>query len=160
MAKFFFTFKVFVMATRSIMRPESAFPPLLEDFFQPWNELFDNSRFWGRAARVPSVNIAENNDHYTLSLAAPGLRKEDFNIELKDNVLSISAEKEEKREEKEERYTRREYNYSSFSRSFPIPHDIHQENIEAKYEEGVLKLTLPKKEEAKKASTVKHLTVK
>lgn len=148
------------MATRSIMRPETALPALLDDFFKPWNELFDNSRIWGRAATTPSVNITENRDHYTLLLAAPGLKKADFNIDLKDNVLTISAEKEEKKEAKEERYTRREYNYSSFSRRFPIPQDIRQDTIEAKYEDGVLKIMLPKKEEAKKAAVTKHLTVR
>lgn len=149
------------MATRSIMRPETtSFPTLFDDVFKPWNELFDFSRPWGRAATVPSVNITENKDGYQLSLAAPGLKKEDFKIDVENNILTISAEKEERKEEKEERYTRREYNYSSFSRSFPIPQDIRQDAIEARYEEGVLKLVLPKKEEVKKQALTKHLTVK
>lgn len=148
------------MSTRSLMRPETSFPSLFDDFFKPWNELFDNSRVWGRAATVPSVNIIENEKEYKLSLAAPGLKKEDFKIDVVDNILTISAEKEESKEEKEERFTRREYNYSSFLRRFPMPEDVKQDAIEASYSEGVLKLMLPKKEEARKSAPTKQITIK
>ena len=148
------------MAMNELMKPSTTFPSLFDDFFKPWNELFDNSRFWGRAATVPAVNIIDNKNEYKVTLAAPGLKREDFKIDVENNMLTISAEKEEKKEEKDERYARREYNYTSFSRSFTLPENIKQDAIEAKYEDGVLKLMLPKKEDVKKASLSKHINVK
>lgn len=148
------------MATKSLMRPETAFPTLFDDFFKPWNEMFDNSRFWGRAATVPPVNITETPNKYKVSLAAPGIKKEDFKIDVDGNVLTISAEKEEKVEEKEDKFTRREFNYTSFTRSFTMPEDVQFDRVDAQYINGVLELMLPKKEEAKKPVVSKHITVK
>ena len=109
---------------------------------------------------MPSVNITENGNHYNVSLAAPGLKKDDFKIHIDGNMLTISSEKEEKKEEKDEKYTRKEYNYSSFSRSFTLPEDVKQDGIDAKYEDGILTLKLPRKEDAKKATVTKRITVK
>lgn len=122
--------------------------------------MFDNSRFWGRAATVPAVNITETPNEYKVSLAAPGIKKEDFKIDVDGNRLTISAEKEEKLEEKEGTYTRREFNYTTFSRSFTMPEDVQFDKVDARYVDGVLELMLPKKEEAKKAAISKHITVK
>ncbi|MGE5106324.1 MAG: Hsp20/alpha crystallin family protein [Sphingobacteriales bacterium] len=135
-------------------------PSVFNDFFKPWNEWFDNGGFLGRTLTIPAVNITENKDDFVVSLAVPGMKKDDFKIDMEGNMLTISCEKEEKKEEKEARYTRKEYNYSSFSRSFTLPEDVNKEKIEAKYEDGVLKLMLPKKEEAKKAAISKHIAVK
>ncbi len=115
---------------------------------------------WNKMLTVPAVNIVENNNDYKVTVAAPGLKKSDFKIDVDGNVLNISAETEEKKKEKEEKYTREEYNYSSFSRSFTLPDDVSKEKIEASYADGVLKLILPKKEEAKKATVTKHVDVK
>lgn len=142
------------------MRPETAIPVLFDDFFKPWNEMFDNSRFWGRAATVPPVNITETPNEYKVSLAAPGIKKEDFKIDVNGNMLTISAEKEEKVEEKEDKYTRREFNYSTFTRSFAMPDDVQFDKVDARYVEGVLELMLPKKEEAKKATITKNIPIK
>jgi HSP20 family protein len=109
---------------------------------------------------MPAVNITENKDDFKVSLAAPGMKKSDFNIDVQGNILTISAEMEEKKEEKEENYTRKEYNFSSFSRSFTLPDEVNKEKIEATYVDGVLNLSLPKKEEAKKAAISKHVAVK
>jgi HSP20 family protein len=79
---------------------------------------------------------------------------------VEGNMLTISCEKEESKEEKEEKFNRREYSYSSFSRSFTLPEEVNREKIDAKYEDGVLKLMLPKKEEAKKLAMGKHIAVK
>jgi HSP20 family protein len=95
-----------------------------------------------------------------VSIAAPGLKKEDFKIEVEDKVITISSEKEERKEEKEEKFTRKEYSCSSFSRSFTLPEDVKMDSIEARYEDGVLKIRLPRKEEAKKAALSKTITVK
>lgn len=94
----------------------------------------------------PSVNIKETDDQFVLELAAPGLKKEDFHIEVEQDQLILSAEKESTQEE----YNRREFNYSSFRKSFHLDHTIDTEQISAQYEDGVLTLSLPKKEEAKK----------
>ncbi len=117
----------------------------------PFNQL--------RTVNLPAANIVENKDSFDVSLAAPGMKKEDFNIDVEGNLLTISAEKEEKKEEKDERYSRREFNYTSFSRSFTLPEGINKDRIDASYDNGLLKLSLPKTEEAKKLAA-KHITVK
>jgi len=147
------------MATNALTKAPENVPTLFNDFFKPWNEWFDKGSFFGRSLSVPAVNITENKDNYEVSLAVPGLKKDDFKIDVDGNMLTISSEKEETKEEKEKTFTRKEYNYSSFSRSFTLPEEVNKEKIEAKYEDGVLKLTLPRKEEAKK-TTAKKIAVK
>jgi HSP20 family protein len=93
-------------------------------------------------------------------MAAPGLKKEDFKIAMEGNLLTISSEKEEQNEEKEERYTRQEYSYSSFERSFTLPDEVNKDKIDAHYKDGVLELILSKKEEAKKMAVSKQIAVK
>jgi HSP20 family protein len=136
-------------------------PVLFEDFFKPWNEWFDNSGLsMGRMITVPAVNINEDDIEFVVSLAAPGMNKNDFKIDLDGNILSISSEKEENKEEKEKKFTRKEYSYTSFNRSFTLPAEVNKEKIEARYEDGVLRLILPKNEEAKKKIMSKQITVK
>ncbi|OQP48938.1 Hsp20/alpha crystallin family protein [Niastella populi] len=144
------------MSTRELTKRSESFPAFFDDFFKPWNEWMG----MGRALTTPAVNITENKNHFEISVAAPGLKKNDFNIDVDDNMLTISSEKEEKKEEKDERCTRKEYNYSSFTRSFTLPEDVIKDKIEAVYEDGVLRITLPKTEQAKKATLSKHITVK
>jgi len=98
----------------------------------------------------PAVNVIENSDNFRIELAAPGMKKEDFKIRVDGNLLEISAERKEEKEEKEENYTRREFSQSSFSRTFTLPDTINADKIGADYRDGLLKLTLPKKDEAKK----------
>lgn len=148
------------MSTRALAKP-GMLPTVFDEFFKPWNEWFDNGNsFFGRVMTVPAVNIVENKEDYMVSLAVPGMKKENFNIDVEGNMLTISSETEERKEETEDKYTRKEYNYSSFSRSFTLPEEVNKEKIEAKYEDGVLKLMLPKKEEAKKLAAGKHIAVK
>lgn len=113
------------------------------DFFPG---IFDNS--WDFALKVPSVNITETEKAYNVELAAPGLEKKDFKIELENKLLIISSEKEEETNETGKDYKRKEFSYSSFSRSFQLPEDVLTDKIEAKYEDGILKLDIPKKEVA------------
>ena len=148
------------MSTRALTKAGETFPTLFDDFFRPWNEWFDNGSVMNRSLNIPAVNITENKDHFNVSLAVPGMKKDDFNIDIEGNMLTISCEKEEKKEEKDKKYTRKEFNYSSFSRSFTLPEDVNKEKIEAHYEDGVLKMNLPKKEEAKKLMANKHSAVK
>lgn len=140
----------------TLAKRSELFPSVFDDFFRPWSDWFGNER----TMTVPAVNVAENKDDYRISVAAPGLKKSDFNIDVEGNILTISCEKEERKEEKEERYSRTEYNYSSFSRSFTLPEEVMKDKIEAVYENGVLRLTLPKTEQAKKAALSKHISVK
>jgi len=148
------------MANTALAKFTERTPLLFDDFFKPWNNWFENDLFTGRAMTIPAVNIKDTKDDFTVELAVPGMKKDDFNIDIDGNMITISCEKEEKKEEKEEKFTRKEYNYSSFSRSFTLPDEIMKEKIEARYEDGVLKLMLPKKEEAKKAVISKHIAVK
>lgn len=94
----------------------------------------------------PSVNITENTDEFKIELAAPGLEKGDFKIETNNDTLTISSEKKEEKKDDKENYHRHEFSYERFNRSFQLPENSLAENIEAKYEDGILKLTLPKKE--------------
>jgi len=107
---------------------------------------------------VPAVNITETDSQYSITMAAPGMKKEDFKIDLQGDMLTISAEKEDTKEDKNKKYNRREYNYSSFCRSFTLPEEVRRDNIEAKYEDGVLHLALTKNEKAKPVS--KSIAVK
>ncbi len=141
---------------RVLTKRGDLFPSVFEDFFKPWSDWFGSER----TMTVPAVNIVDNKDDYRISIAAPGLKKNDFNIDIEGNMLTISCEKEESKEEKDDRYSRKEYNYSSFSRSFTLPEEVMKDKIEAVYEDGVLRLTLPKTEQAKKAALSKHISVK
>ncbi len=99
---------------------------------------------------VPAVNIKEENDKFVLEMAAPGMKKDDFQINLDNYQLTISSEKKEEKKEKEDNYTRREFLYSSFSRSFTLPKTVDIEKIKADYKNGILNIVLPKKEEETK----------
>lgn len=103
---------------------------------------------------MPSVNIKEDDNGFTLEVAAPGLNKEDFNLEINDNVLTISAEQKTENEVKEDKFLRKEFSYQSFKRSFNLSRNqIDENNIKAVYNDGILNITLPKKEEAKVNNT-------
>ena len=147
------------MATQALSRLSERMPTVFEDFFKPWNEWFDNGGLFGRTMNIPAVNITEQKNDYLVSLAVPGMKKEDFKIDVDGNMLTISSEKEETKEEKDKKFTRKEYNYSSFSRSFTLPDEVNREKIDAKYEDGVLKISLPRREEVKKP-TAKQIAVK
>ena len=99
---------------------------------------------------IPAVNIKEENDKFVLEMAAPGLKKDDFNINLDNYVLTISSEKKEEQKEDKDNYTRREFLYTSFSRSFTLPKTVDIDKIKADYKNGILTVTLPKKEEEAK----------
>lgn len=142
------------MSTKSLMR----MPTFFDDFLRPWNDWFDEGS--SRMLRVPAVNICEEDAAYKLSLAVPGMKKNDFEIDLDGNQLTISCSKEESETEKDARYTRKEYAYHSFERSFTMPEEINRERIDASYENGVLTVTLPKNEEARRKQIAKHIAVK
>ena len=95
---------------------------------------------------IPSANISERDKDYLIELAAPGMSKKDFKVELENNTLSISSEKEEKHEDNENGISRKEFAYNSFCRSFRLPENSKADKIEAEYENGILKVAIPKKE--------------
>ncbi|SFN42101.1 HSP20 family protein [Chryseobacterium oleae] len=122
---------------------------LFDDFFN--RELFNwsNTNFSDSRTTLPSVNIKEREEAFEVEVAAPGMQKEDFRITLEGNLLTIFSSKEDNEEENGGSYTRREFSYQSFQRSFELSKDVvDDEHIEAKYENGVLRLTIPKKESA------------
>ncbi|MEO9147130.1 MAG: Hsp20/alpha crystallin family protein [Ginsengibacter sp.] len=148
------------MATRALTTRTGGdlFPSFFDNIFRPLN-------FWGtdfspRTLTVPAVNIDKNKDQYELSLAVGGMKKDDFKISLENDILTSSSEKEEKSETKQKNGYQNEFNYSSFSRSFTLPDEVIKDKIDARYEDGVLKLNLPKKEQAKRLTVNKQITVK
>lgn len=124
--------------------------------FPTWiDEIFNHeipsmvSQNFNTGITLPKVNVRETADEYFVEMAVPGMRKSDFNIELDNDTLLISSETTQEKEEKEDKYTRREFGYSSFKRSFTLPETIDDEKIKAEYKDGILSVHIPKREEAK-----------
>ena len=146
------------------LRTRSGLPTLLTDWFKPAlfdRDIFDfDSEFFPArpGVNVPSVNMKETPKEFLLEVAAPGLERKDFNIEVKNGTLCISAEKEEDKKE-DNGYFRREYTYNSFSRSFTLPENVKKDKIDAKYDNGILKVSLPKIKETPAEQTAKKITV-
>jgi HSP20 family protein len=115
------------------------------DFLEPWGDWLSDGGS-NTSLSVPKVNVSEDATSYKMEVAAPGLHKKDFKIEVDGNTLTISGQRENSKEEGDDSYTRREYNYSSFSRSFTLPEEIEQDKIAATYDGGILKLSMPKNE--------------
>ncbi|MDB4924632.1 Hsp20/alpha crystallin family protein [Mucilaginibacter sp.] len=128
----------------SLVRP--GFDNIFESIL---NDTFLSDRM---VSRVPAVNIAETNGHYHIELAAPGLKKEDFKVNLDGDMLTISAEKEAEQGDRDKKYNKREYTYTSFVRSFTLPESVDEGSIEAEYTDGVLRINIAKREEARTAS--------
>ena len=132
--------------------PVNQWPLLFDDFF---NREFSNwglENFSDTNTTVPRVNVKENKDNFVVEVAAPGMDKKDFRIQLDGNLLTVSSEKTEQNNEdnQDEKYSRREFSYQSFQRTFTLPKDVvDADKIAAKYENGLLHLEIPKKEEAK-----------
>lgn len=136
-----------------LVRSRAGLPSLLSDWLAPGSILgrdFFDMDFDTLPARlgvnVPSVNIIETPKAYQLEVAAPGLERKDFKIEVESHTLRISAEKEEEKKESNG-YTRKEYSFNSFTRSFTLPEDVKESDIDAKYENGILKVSVPKVKE-------------
>lgn len=118
-----------------------SFRPFFNEFFNDrvsLNRMFDGEEF-------PAVNIVENENNYEIEVAAPGMKKDDFKVEVENGVLTISAEKKEEKKESKKNYTRQEYYYNSFTRSFTLPENAKEDGLAARYEDGMLKLSVAKK---------------
>ncbi|MBI5856307.1 MAG: Hsp20/alpha crystallin family protein [Sphingobacteriales bacterium] len=148
------------METKAVDKPRTSWPTLfdsgwMEKFFNaPLDEFFN----FGKVMNVPAVNVTETEKDFRLSIAAPGLEKKDFKVDAFDDMLTISAEKEREEKEEKDRYNRREYNYSSWSRSFTLPENCDFGKINAEYKNGELKIFIPKKE-VKEPKKVKNISV-
>ncbi len=134
-----------------VKRSNMFLPSFWDNFFS--RDLMDwgNSNFSSTDTTLPAVNVRETDDAFEIEVAAPGMSKEDFRVNMENNLLTISSEKkEEKKEEEKGRFSRREFSYQSFQRSFAIPENLVEgEQITAKYCDGILCISLPKKEEVK-----------
>jgi len=124
----------------------SLLPGFNDVFDSIFNDTFFNDRM---VTRVPAANISETEDHYHVELAAPGLQKSDFKINLDRNVLNISVEQQTENSDVQKNYSKREFSYTSFVRSFTLPDSANAESIEASYTDGVLRIDISKREEAK-----------
>ncbi|RZJ69127.1 MAG: Hsp20/alpha crystallin family protein [Flavobacterium sp.] len=134
-----------------VKRNNAAFPSVMDELFK---DMLGGTQYTHKA--MPPVNIKETADSYSVELMAPGFKKESFNIELDKELLTISSQikAEEKTEGTDGKFTRKEFAAASFRRSFTLPETVNEENINASYEDGILKITLPKKEEAPKSKRV------
>lgn len=129
-----------------------AIPSLFDDFFN--RDWLDSSLITWRNAgtTLPAVNVSESNDEFTIEVAAPGMKRDDFKVELHNNILTISSERQEQQQENDPQgnYSRREFSYQSFQRSFSFPENqVEGNNISARYADGILHISIPKREEAK-----------
>jgi HSP20 family protein len=125
-------------------------PTIWDNFFTP--DLFNwENNFANTGNSLPAVNIKETPENFLVEMAAPGMEKKDFKIELDGNALTISSEKQNESEDKDgENYSRKEFSYQSFYRTFHLPKEVvNADKIQAKYENGLLRLEIPKREEAK-----------
>jgi len=129
------------------LRKHSNLPSFVDEFFGKdfISNFFENQSVY----TMPAVNIVESKDSFRIDVAAPGLNKEDFVIDLQNNILTISSEKQENREEKNEKIMRREFSYCSFKRSFSLPEMVDYDKISASHNNGILSIEIPKREEAK-----------
>ena len=125
------------------------FNQFMEDFFNDDLSEWRRNNYSSTNTTVPKVNVKEDEEAFSIEMAAPGMKKDDFQVKLHNNLLTISSESKHEDEAEAGKYTRREYAYHAFQRSFTLPNSADGEKIEAKYEDGVLKLSIPKKEEAK-----------
>jgi HSP20 family protein len=130
-------------------------PALFDDIFVQAGPSFRNT-----GVSTPAVNIIETDNDFRLEMVAPGMRKEDFKVELQDGVITVSYDHEDNRTGERQRwkYRTHEYNYHSFTRSFALPDTVEADKIEARYENGILNLVLPKKEEAR-AKPARQITI-
>ncbi len=127
-----------------IRRNTGMFPSLWNDVLTP--DWFGGVDQFNRS--LPAVNIRVGEKEFTLELAIPGVKKEDFNVEVDEDVMTISMESKTESSQEEDQYTRREFRYNAFKRAFTLPESVDQENITADYTDGILRFTLPKKAEA------------
>jgi HSP20 family protein len=146
------------------LKTKNMYPKLKNSTFMAgWPDNFFTGPTWPDAESntgisMPAVNVNENDNQFIIEVAAPGMEKKDFKLDLNHNVLTISSEKMEKKESERKKFTRREFNYTSFNRIFTLPNSVNEDGIKASYKDGILNITIPKKEEAKEKGP-KHIEI-
>lgn len=136
----------------TLVKFKDTFPSFLDEFFG--GDIFDSMRGASTIGNsLPAVNVKENDKAFLLEVAAPGMKKEDFKLELENNILGISSESKDEQSEEKEKYTRREFRYSAFRRTFTLPKHVDSDRIKAEYKDGVLTIEIPKKVEEKMPSS-------
>lgn len=136
----------------------STFNNEINHLFKQFDTMLPKAQFHNSYYQsIPAVNVKESETGFEIEVAAPGLKKENFKLSLHENRLTISATQEQQQEEKTDKYTRQEFNYNQFQRTFTLPKNVDGEKIEATYVDGILHVGLPKKEELKPA--VKEIAV-
>ncbi len=145
----------------SLIKRDVGYAPTISNFFDDFftRDLFNWPSSSSTGTSIPKVNIYETDSEFHVEMAAPGMTKDDFKVELDNNMLTISSLRETENEDENKNYQRREYSYQSFVRTFHLPDSAEAEKINAKYVDGVLNLVIPKKEEAKRkpVKTIKIL---
>jgi HSP20 family protein len=131
----------------AVVRNGYSYPTLLETFFG--KDAVSDRFAPAFTDSTPAINVLENEDGYRIEVAAPGMQKSDFKLDLNHNHLTISARKEQNEEQTNEKYTRREFRYASFQRTFTLPTSIDPEKVQATYTDGILGIELPRREEAR-----------
>ncbi len=139
-----------------MLRRRNTLPNFVDEFFG--DDLFNRFFSENENVTVPSVNIKEGKEDFSIDVAAPGFDKKDFKVDLNNNILEISSEKEIKEESKDEKVMRREFRYSSFKRTFTLPDTADTDKIKASYKDGILSINIPKKDEAK-VKPVKQISI-
>ena len=133
-------------------RPQRANAPVMRSVFDEFFNSFPTFSDTNTSNRLPAVNISESEEAFNIELSAPGFAKDEFNVEIEENTLVITGEKKEEQEHKEKNYTRKEFSYVNFKRSFTLPENANAEKIEGMYENGVLFLSIPKLKESQRIS--------
>jgi len=136
------------------------FPEISNPRFSNWVNNFFEDDWFTKGSQLPAVNVKDNENDYQIEVAAPGLSKEDFKLSLDHNVLTIASEKKTEnvegsqgKDQEKSKYTRREFSYQSFRRSFTLPKDVKQNEISASYENGVLNIVVPKQDTTKETGS-------
>lgn len=133
--------------------------PVLSDLFDDFFNADISDYLAERKTSVPAVNIKETEKEYQMEMAAPGMKKENFKVKLENDVLTVVGEKEVKEEENTKKLRRKEFNYSSFQRSFFLPENINSEKIEATYTDGILLVSIPKKDDTREEAKSKQINI-
>jgi HSP20 family protein len=133
--------------------------PALSDFFETDRWIAPDKLFRGFQNSLPAANISETDKEYKIEMITPGFKKDEIKVSLENETLTINAENKTEKEEGNKRYTRKEFSYGTFTRSFLLPKAANSEKIVAKYEDGLLKLTVPKKDEVINKATKKEIKI-
>lgn len=134
-----------------------SFNAMVENFFGDSDDFFP--KWWKNGKTIPAVNVSETDTDYKMEVAVPGMKKEDFVVEVHEGLMTIRAEAKGEKEEKKDHYTRKEFSYSAFERSFLLPENVNTNDIAATYQDGILHISLTKKVVSKPEEKVRKIAI-